>query len=227
MRAYAKHIGATMKSSLDLIITSTPVNKTAALVVSGKAEHWEPKRKITQLHWDAPPKCEPLPKGVTDLSGFKIGRLVVARYFTSHRKTGSIWLVRCACGAYETRRTNALENPNNTDDCCNKCRALESARKRYSIKRPFDNSQKVRSREPLPTKEFTPSGTLAEDLTGKRLGKLLVFGNSTETKKWVVLCDCGFYELRNSSYLRRAIAQGLADGGSQCDDCAKLEGFIR
>jgi hypothetical protein len=210
-----------MKNSFDRIITAAPVNKTAAIVAYGKGESWDPRNKITQAHWEAPPKCDPLPRGVEDFSGAQTGRLTVIRYFASHKRIGALWLVRCSCGDYETRRTGAFVNPNNSDDRCSKCRHLEFVTGGQKKRR---DQTRVSSRIPLPTKPFTPNGAPAEDLTGKQIGSLLVCGcalkppGSTTGSKWVVRCTCGNYEHKSGKVLRRMLRGENLDG-AMCDDC--------
>jgi len=123
-----------MKGSdaFDRIMTSTPVNRSAALAVSGKGEHFEPKVKIACEHHDIPPKTVPVPTNIAeDLTGRKWGRMTVVGYLRSSTNNtgGAVWLARCACGAYETRRTKPIKNASPRDRCT-KCNALRSIRRR-------------------------------------------------------------------------------------------------
>ena len=97
-----------------------PVDRTAARV-AGKGEHYESKKKITQRHWDVPPPMRQVsPKDLIDnLIGIKFGRLTVLGLYT---EASGLWVVRCACGDYETRRTKSIKNPNNDQDRCENCR---------------------------------------------------------------------------------------------------------
>ena len=103
--------------------TAVPIDRVAARVTA-KGVSYEPDKKIDQRHWEAPPKVQPVPEGATNLMGTVFGRFTVIGYFRSHPKRGSAWLVRCACGDYETRYKKAIQNPANKEDCCDKCRHL-------------------------------------------------------------------------------------------------------
>ena len=95
-----------MSSSLDRIIGSAPVNRTAAKVVSGKGETWEPN--VAEVGWqDHPRPVVPLPPNVDhnpawrNLTGQRIGRVRVLGYAGRNQATtSSRWSVRCDCGKY-------------------------------------------------------------------------------------------------------------------------------
>lgn len=109
-------------NSFDRVLSSAALNKTAA-VVTGRGEHWEPKIKVNNLHLQAPPKMKSVPgdAGFVDLTGVKFGRFTVLGLMASD---GGRWVVRCACGSYETRRRKAITNQNNKWDRCVECRQL-------------------------------------------------------------------------------------------------------
>ena len=210
-----------MKNSFDKILTSTPINKQAAVVAGGKGQHWEPEVKITQAHWDAPPKCKKRPDDQIDKSGTTFGRLTVISYFGAKSDGSSQWLVRCSCGAYETRTGKAVENKNNCDDACVKCRSALAIKKRYSVvQRGKDH---ICSDDPLPTKPFTPTGTIAADLTGACVGSFVVIGcsiiKSGKSSKWVVRCKCGVHEIRTGSYLRKVLTGQHDKHEAMCCRC--------
>ena len=101
-----------------------PVNKAAGRVLGG-GFNYEPNKKIVQQHWSAPPKIVPAPRNFEDLTGRKFGRFTVIGYLPStNTSKGSLWLVRCVCGDYESRRTRSVRNPKNNNDCCENCRHL-------------------------------------------------------------------------------------------------------
>lgn len=108
------------------IAASTPLNSTAASVVS-KGYQYTPARKIEGKHSDFPLKIRPIPRGSVDLCGKKFGRFTVIGLHDdvedrgNGKKYGS-WVVRCSCGRYENRRSKAIHNPANSDDCCAICR---------------------------------------------------------------------------------------------------------
>ena len=51
-----------------------------------------------------------------------------------------------------------------------------------------------------------------DDLTGKRIGRLVVAGLSIELRRWVCRCDCGTYTLRTT----KALKNGSAAPCGQC-----------
>lgn len=117
----------------DKILTSTPVNSTANRVLS-KGFQYTPDKRITQPHWETCPPLRPVPdeKSLVNLIGRQIGKLTVVGVWAERptkkagRKKGkTIWIVRCQCGHYETRRAKSINNPRNKDDCCDLCRYIE------------------------------------------------------------------------------------------------------
>jgi len=106
------------------LAASLPVNRDAALARDARSrDPWEPNKKIAQRHWSAPPRLPRRPSAVPDLAGRKFGHFTVVGYFGPFRR-GSLWLVRCLCGDYETRKSHAVKNPHNCHDRCDKCRTL-------------------------------------------------------------------------------------------------------
>jgi len=100
-----------------------PVNKTAALVTS-KGEHYVPNCKDLTYDSDFPIKtgkikkeCMSDPRFI-DLSGNRFGRFTVI----GMSEVDGLWVVRCDCGKYSTRRRKAILNPNNSQDRCGHCR---------------------------------------------------------------------------------------------------------
>lgn len=121
-------------TNFDRILTSTPLNKTAAVVARGKGVHWTPELKGGHAHYDAPKPVLPFPDPAKDLTGTTLGRLKVIGYVGttpgSGGNSGPRWLVRCQCGRYEERRTKAIKNPANWVDRCQECHALVKIRSR-------------------------------------------------------------------------------------------------
>lgn len=114
-----------LATDYDRIVTSAPLNRTAAVVRDAEGEHYAPAGPENfvggRQQWIAPPSCERLPHGKEDLSGTTWGRLKVIR-FHSHRKGESRWLVRCSCGNYETRRGKAIRARLGTyEEACGPC----------------------------------------------------------------------------------------------------------
>lgn len=104
----------------------SPVNKTAALVVS-KGEHYEMSSKIKLKEYVGPPRMvakEDYPKssGFIDLTGREKGRLKVIGLMAEENGR---WVVRCVCGTYTTRSARSIKsierNPNAAYDACAEC----------------------------------------------------------------------------------------------------------
>lgn len=125
-----------MKSAADIfdrIAASTPLNATAARVTSQNGDHYEPEQKIgTQQHWTAPPRCVKGPDvpGFIDLTGKRFGSLTTIGFLGGNNKRG-LWLVRCDCGDYESRRTKTVKN-GKPEDCCQKCQRWRYVQRRYN-----------------------------------------------------------------------------------------------
>lgn len=105
----------------------------------------KPDKKIAQAHWDAPPATKPVPWGAPNLIGRTFGRFKVVGYLDSLKDGGAAWLVRCACGRYEHRRSRAVLNPKNKADCCQPCRHV------FHLKR---TDYRVRTGKNKPIEEF-------------------------------------------------------------------------
>ena len=43
-------------------------------------------------------------------------------------------------------------------------------------------------------------------------------------RRWVVQCDCGFYEYRKTTAIHKAIKRGVSQSRDCCDRCHDLEG---
>jgi len=89
---------------------------------------------------------------------------------------------------------------------------------------------KIHSSEPIPVRppnEHERSLPFFRDLTGARIGRLLVQGiatnfTSTNGQNWAVRCVCGSYETRKAKYIKACLA-GNNPGQEEpmCDWCAK------
>ena len=132
-----------MTTHSERVRTSTgPIDRVAARVMA-PGVHYERQVHPTEKHWkDNPPKTIPFkgtpnnPQSI-DLTGQRFGRFTVVGYLGpvgktlgKGRKRMALWLVRCACGAFEQRGARALRNPANADDCCGDCRNLKFLRQR-------------------------------------------------------------------------------------------------
>ena len=124
------------KMDFDAIAAASPLNSVAGSVTS-KGVHYEPDVKFgCTRHEDVPIPTKPVPKvtkdGGFDLTGIIFGRFIVVGFAAEQnpRKKAS-WVVRCSCGAYETRKGPAIKNPLNAGDMCRACSHFERAKERY------------------------------------------------------------------------------------------------
>lgn len=99
------------RDSFERIATSSPINRTAAIVTGAKGEQYVPIINTGRKHYEAPPRTVTPPAGLESLIGSNIGRLVVVGWI------GKRWLVRCQCGRYEERRSKSVRTPNIRDRC--------------------------------------------------------------------------------------------------------------
>jgi len=117
-----------MTEVFDKLLASRPVNRQAARVLAGGV-HYKPNKKIVQRHWTTPPPLVAIPESAksnpcfVDLTGRSFGRFRVIGYLGKSNNKAS-WLVRCACGDFETRRSRAILNPENYGDRCANCQHL-------------------------------------------------------------------------------------------------------
>jgi hypothetical protein len=105
----------------------TPINKTAALVVS-KGYSYETKTiHSPTLFSENVLRTIPTPNVViTDLTGLKFGRFVVMGLSYDVKKR---WVVKCSCGNYEVRTAKCI-NKKLDDQMCIKCySALQAIKK--------------------------------------------------------------------------------------------------
>ncbi len=118
-------------TDLDRIIASRAVDKTAARV-TGKGEHWEPRKRLIQPcdAWrDTPLPTFPVPPDAPRLVGLKAGRLTVVGY--GGKGAGKArWVVRCACGAYGHQSAKSLRAPDAARRACPHCDYLNELKAR-------------------------------------------------------------------------------------------------
>ena len=110
-------IGGYSRVDMDAVAPLMPATRTAAVVASkGEQFDWSPSH--CTLHSSAPiphrkPNREELIKpSFTDLSGMKFGRLTVLGIAAEipSKTNGQRWVVRCVCGAHETRKAKAIKS---------------------------------------------------------------------------------------------------------------------
>jgi hypothetical protein len=121
----------------DEVLASAPQGAVAAKV-TGRGTHYEPDVNFACVeHFDAPPPMTSVPKcpQFVDFTGARFGRLTVVGLGRpdGNGKSGR-WVVRCACGDFEYRRTAAIKRALEREHCearCKKCEHWEIVRKRY------------------------------------------------------------------------------------------------
>ena len=112
--------------SFERIAVSRAADKTAAQV-TGKGEHWEPRKPLVKPcdAWrDTPLPLARLPEGTPSLAGLRAGRLTVVGY-GGPGSGGARWVVRCTCGAYEHQKAKALTGDYAPRAMCPHCAYLE------------------------------------------------------------------------------------------------------
>ncbi|QJS27452.1 hypothetical protein [Rhizobium ruizarguesonis] len=119
---------------MDAVAPLYPSDKVAGRVAA-RGEHfeWEPARS-GKVHSDlplahrAPTERELADPTYVDLSGATIGRLKVIGVAADVTSRGNQnWVVRCVCGAYETRKGRYIKacaagnNPGSSEPMCDAC----------------------------------------------------------------------------------------------------------
>lgn len=124
------------------IYTRAPIDRVAALVTSEGPDYSLTEFKSSNpFDSHLPYVLLSCPYGVDNLKGEKWGRLEVIG-FHSTRRSGKLkkvvsqkWVVRCACGIYSVRTSQAIKKKSNPDECCGRCEYLKIVRKRASRER--------------------------------------------------------------------------------------------
>ena len=123
----------------------TPVNRVAGRVVS-TGTHYAPQLKSKILHWDQfPGTAVYVGDHANNMTGAKCGRLTVVGFwgFSWGKNSKGLWLVRCCCGRYEVRRTRAIRNAANRDDCCCVCKHRKHLQRNDEFRRLGFNRDEV------------------------------------------------------------------------------------
>jgi hypothetical protein len=123
------------KSTIERIVASVPLNRTAAAVVNEReGTHWTPEIDPNIPHFATPPPMRPIPPDMESLVGRQFDRLTVVGLSVPRksRHPWAQWVCRCTCGYYELRRGKALlDHKGREPQMCARCQALVSARWRY------------------------------------------------------------------------------------------------
>ncbi|MDR7102975.1 hypothetical protein [Croceicoccus sp. BE223] len=116
---------------MDRIFSSDPLNATAGRVTA-RGMHWDPAltpppqvRHHVSPPAVIPPEHYPGGKDFEDLRGRQFGRFTVIGFLGKRNpKASGLWLVRCACGAFEERKTKIVRAAAADQMCCS-CSYLE------------------------------------------------------------------------------------------------------
>jgi hypothetical protein len=119
------------------IVTSRPVDGTAARVVAQGPKGYDSGKKILQALSPTPFATIPLPANapsLVDLTGWRRGKLTVIGFHGKKR-----WVCRCVCGYYTLRSARALKNEHNIQDMCDRCRQVTYLRYRSYFEQTGQN----------------------------------------------------------------------------------------
>ncbi len=103
-----------------LMITRSPINRTAARVVA-PGQHYVADKTNGCVCQGTPPPYRAPKEHELDLTGMRFGRFTVLGIAS---ETTNRWVVRCNCGNYSLRKPKAIKNPNNVADACEQCRHI-------------------------------------------------------------------------------------------------------
>jgi len=121
---------------LSKVVTSRPIDGTAARVISQGPKGYESGKKILSVCSPTPlpirsiGKSERANPGFVDCVGVKRGKLTVLgivddRANIERSKSAQLrWLCRCVCGYYTTRSSKSIKNERNEQDACDRCRQV-------------------------------------------------------------------------------------------------------
>lgn len=121
--------------SVSLERNTIPANKTALKVIQRSSidDRFDTKKSegaSRELYWEHPKPHVSLACNETCLTGTKFGRFTVVGKLVNKR-----WQVRCSCGNYSARKSKAIRNPSNNNDCCEVCRELLYLRRNEAHRR--------------------------------------------------------------------------------------------
>lgn len=117
--------------NLEKVFTSKAIDRTAALVTSRSSDNYE--YKSNGKYWNA---RKPVPmsrhmesvKQRDNLKKKRFGNLLVIGLMRApYKRDIAIWVVKCACGAYDGRMAKSLKEGNAT--CCDRCVRMRQMRK--------------------------------------------------------------------------------------------------
>lgn len=107
---------------MEEIAKRRPVDRTAALVTQPGPRGLDSAKRIACVFSPTPLPTRPVPRGAVNLTGQRCGQLTVIGLARDIRH---LWVCRCVCGYYVTRKAKAIKNTRNQDiDRCERCREL-------------------------------------------------------------------------------------------------------
>lgn len=122
-----------MAKDFSFVFTNKPINSSAAKVMQ-KGFHFNLEFIKASNYSEIPLETIPIPtamlkeRNFMDLSGTSYGRFIVIGLSSISLK---LWVVKCSCGAYETRTAKAIKKQLNANECCSKCQAEIKLKKNY------------------------------------------------------------------------------------------------
>jgi hypothetical protein len=140
------------RNAFDAILTSAPLNATAAKVTARGEQAWVPEKQRPPgyLYWTAPPALKPFYPSTNphsgseiDISGRKFGRFTVIGLLGEKggKDRGDRWVCRCVCGDYEARSVGAIaqviagfQGAESIVAQCWNCAQLKISQHRYKTK---------------------------------------------------------------------------------------------
>lgn len=134
----------------DKVISSTPLNKDAAIARDGGGTSWTPERALeptfVRSHAPIPTKRSKETWGI-DITGMKVGKLTVlgvADFPERSQRSQAAWVVRCVCGYYETRKAKTLRKPGYAERAaCSECHYVAELKAgRVKLKTVAERTQK-------------------------------------------------------------------------------------
>lgn len=126
------------------IAKRTPINREALNVALGGTHFSFEPRKLNPTRSDVPPAI--ITRQLADeeeFTGRVLGRLtVIGRSMDAWEKSKKVrWVVRCACGWYERRRSRALRDMTLDAQMCSNCKMLEERKAGFG---PWTNRPKTK-----------------------------------------------------------------------------------
>ena len=116
---------------MDKIITSVPLNSTAARV-TGKGVHYDPQMRFhaTKALIGMPTILRPVKNGKR-LGHWTILGLAADSPESSPKKSDALFVVKCSCGRYGLRRMKSLVRARKRKEGCPECKHMQTVKALY------------------------------------------------------------------------------------------------